>query len=361
LEQFAFTALWSAAVAVAWAFGIWADIHDPSKERAAVLGRVGFLLLAKYMVVDSLPWFGSNVAAMPVINAYTLAGAAVAVLLAGASAIRVQSEPRRVYLSTPTPGGLTAGLIAILWAGTFEIIRIVSRGTLPNAAAWPDGQLSLILLTAWWAGLAMILFVIVPKLDADPGKSLPYRIFAAGFILLLGVKFLTVDTLLFRCQFDPSQALPVFNPMGLAAAILGCALGLIWWQSSNPPLPRRFRPAAIGLLILTSLWIGSLEIDRCFHRWLVRFVSDPQLAENVTLSIFWSAFAAACVISGFRYRSAAMRYFGLCLIAVTLAKVVLVDTQAFGTGYRVLVYLALGVILIGISAIYGKMSMKNPA
>jgi uncharacterized membrane protein len=361
LEQFAFTALWSLAAAFAWAAAMWADIHDPKSQRAAALRRVGFLLLAKYMVADSLPWFGSNVAAMPVLNAYTLAGVAVAVLLTGTSSLRMLAEPWRVRFRTPTPSGLTAGLFTILWAGTFEIIRIVSQGTLPNAAAWPEGQLSLILLTAWWTGLATILFVSVPMLDADPGISLPYRKFSAAFILLLGCKFLLIDTLFFRAQFDPANALPIFNPMGLAGAILGCAFSLIWWQSSKPPLPRHYRPAAIGLLLLVSLWIGSLEIDRCFHWWIpARLISNPQLAANAPLSIFWSIFAAACVTSGFRYRSAPMRYFGLSLIAVTLIKVVLVDTQSFGTGYRILAYLALGVILIGISAIYGKMSMKNP-
>ena len=61
-------------------------------------------------------------------------------------------------------------------------------------------------------------------------------------------------------------------------------------------------------------------------------------------------------LSGFRFRTAGLRYFGLGLFAVTLLKVVLLDMSQVQTGYRVLSFLGLGLLLMGTSVLYGKLS-----
>ena len=76
----------------------------------------------------------------------------------------------------------------------------------------------------------------------------------------------------------------------------------------------------------------------------------------MAFSIFWSVFALSCVLSGFRFRTAGLRYFGLGLFAVTLLKVVLLDMSQVQTGYRVLSFLGLGLLLMGTSVLYGKLS-----
>jgi len=117
------------------------------------------------------------------------------------------------------------------------------------------------------------------------------------------------------------------------------------------------------LAILVVLWAGTLEIDRVFERMIAAgsaagsgAFADPRRAKQVAFSIFWSVFAVSCVLSGFRFRTAGLRYFGLGLFAVTLLKVVVLDMSQVQTGYRVLSFLGLGLLLMGTSVLYGKLS-----
>jgi uncharacterized membrane protein len=74
------------------------------------------------------------------------------------------------------------------------------------------------------------------------------------------------------------------------------------------------------------------------------------------MSIFWSAFAIAAVAAGFATRTAGLRYFGLALFALTLAKVAVIDLRHAETGYRILSTMGLGGLLLLTSVVYGKLS-----
>src|SRR5207245_1593111 len=98
------------------------------------------------------------------------------------------------------------------------------------------------------------------------------------------------------------------------------------------------------LVALVLLWAGTIEIDRYFSAGLI-----PTHAEQVSLSIFWSLFAVAAVLTGFLMRSAPLRYVGLGLFAITLVKVVSIDMSQVQTGYRILSFMGLGILLLGTS------------
>jgi uncharacterized membrane protein len=114
------------------------------------------------------------------------------------------------------------------------------------------------------------------------------------------------------------------------------------------------------LSILVLLWAGTLEIDRAFERLgMARMASiDAERAKQAAISVYWGLYAIGCVILGFRLRQAALRYVGLGLFAVALFKVVLVDLNHLGTGYRILSFLALGMLLMVTSVFYGKFSPR---
>jgi uncharacterized membrane protein len=90
---------------------------------------------------------------------------------------------------------------------------------------------------------------------------------------------------------------------------------------------------------------------------------DYVRAAQVTISVFWSVYAIACVALGFAVRVAGVRYFGLALFALTVVKVFFVDLSTVSTGYRILSFLGLGLLLLGTSVLYGKLSpvlLKEP-
>jgi uncharacterized membrane protein len=62
------------------------------------------------------------------------------------------------------------------------------------------------------------------------------------------------------------------------------------------------------------------------------------------------------VALGFAIRVAGVRYFGLALFALTVVKVFFVDLSTVSTGYRILSFLGLGLLLLGTSVLYGKLS-----
>jgi uncharacterized membrane protein len=189
---------------------------------------------------------------------------------------------------------------------------------------------------------------------------------------MLAVKFLVIDTLLFRVFTGARPAPVVVNFQTFTALVVVAAMVLVAWLTARrAPVGgdtdesaslRPARPLAVTvgfLAVLVVLWGGTLEIDRAFERMAAAGTAlfrDPGRAKQVAFSIFWSVFAVCSVVAGFRFRRAGLRYFGLALFAVTLLKVVLLDMSQVQTGYRVLSFLGLGLLLMGTSVLYGKLS-----
>ena len=69
-------------------------------------------------------------------------------------------------------------------------------------------------------------------------------------------------------------------------------------------------------------------------------------------------YGAILMAIGFRNRSAFVRWQALILIAFTTAKVFLYDVSQLGGSYRILSFIALGAILLGISFIYQRDWLK---
>jgi uncharacterized membrane protein len=162
---------------------------------------------------------------------------------------------------------------------------------------------------------------------------------------------------------------PVYNPaVILGAALLASALALLrlpLLRGSDRPggggdALRAIRSAGGFAAVLIVLWGVTMEVDRYFEFTgggpVPGMPAEGTRAKHVTLSIFWSLYAVACVALGFRLRVAGLRYFGLGLFAVTAAKVMLVDLSQVQTGYRILSFLGLGLLLLGTSVLYGKLS-----
>jgi uncharacterized membrane protein len=341
MEQLAFTLLWSAS-----AMALWAAARQQDHPQYYFVRQLPLLLIAKFMLVDTLPWFGANGSALG-LNILVAAGLAVALVTAGVTMIRWR----------PSPGGFAAALFTLCWAGMFEIDRAVSRGLLSTWGAWPHVQLFQILLTAWWAAGAVGLFLQVGALS-QPTAAVPiFRKAAAMALILLGIKFLTVDTIFIWLSGAAPRAMVLINPQALTAAVMIATLGLVWLSTptDNSRIPR----VAGFLAMLTILWIGSLEIDRLFSFWIAGNVfPNLRLAEQVAISVFWAIFAVAAVLGGFRLQTAALRYFGLALFGITLAKVLLVDLSQVSSGYRFVSLIGVGALLLGTSVVYGKLGPR---
>lgn len=153
---------------------------------------------------------------------------------------------------------------------------------------------------------------------------------------------------------------PIYNPAAAAgAALFASALVLLRLPLRLPAWRAQVRAASGFTAVLVLLWTVTMEIDRYFEFIAALLVApaaaDATRAKQVTISIFWSVYAVACVAFGFRFRVARLRYFGLGLFAATAVKVMIVDLSQVQTGYRILSFLGLGLLLLGTSVLYGKL------
>jgi uncharacterized membrane protein len=129
-------------------------------------------------------------------------------------------------------------------------------------------------------------------------------------------------------------------------AVLAIVLALI----ARTTRPLAYRIAATATAVTLALFYLTLEVKRLFHGpVLAGPISD---AEQYTYSTVWLAFGIALLAVGFFLRSQPARLTALAVIALTIAKVFIVDTASIAGIYRALSVIGLGVVLLGIGWVY---------
>jgi len=109
----------------------------------------------------------------------------------------------------------------------------------------------------------------------------------------------------------------------------------------------------VNALILLAV---SLEI---YNYWSVHdlgagwaVLEANRIVAEFSYSAWFMLFGAILLAIGFARRSAFLRWQGLVLLAVSVGKVFLVDMSALSQGYRILSFLGLGALLLGVSFVY---------
>jgi uncharacterized membrane protein len=123
-------------------------------------------------------------------------------------------------------------------------------------------------------------------------------------------------------------------------------------------LLRRLPPsvrAAPDPLAVTALFLVLMNVVLlvAMNREIVRALAGSNTAD-FAFSGWMAVQGAAMLAAGFWKRAALARWIGLLLLAITIVKMVVYDMRSLGTGYRVVSYLALGVLLMVVSFAYQK-------
>jgi uncharacterized membrane protein len=111
-----------------------------------------------------------------------------------------------------------------------------------------------------------------------------------------------------------------------------------------------YRTVATITAIALALFYLTLEVRLLFNgpaAWGP--IGD---AEQYTLSTVWLAFGIVLLAVGFYLRSQPARLPALAVIALTIAKVFIVDTASISGIYRALSVIGLGIVLLGIGWVY---------
>ncbi|MFL5262246.1 MAG: DUF2339 domain-containing protein, partial [Anaeromyxobacteraceae bacterium] len=77
-------------------------------------------------------------------------------------------------------------------------------------------------------------------------------------------------------------------------------------------------------------------------------------------TVVWAVCATALVVGGFAARSALARRLGLGVFAATLAKLAFWDVWRLARSYQILVFIAVGALLLAASYLYARRGRATP-
>ena len=181
---------------------------------------------------------------------------------------------------------------------------------------------------------------------------------ALGIIRLVAFDNFRVETLIFNARFATYL---------VAIAILGGIVAVAERRATGREI-MVVRIAGICLNVL-ALMALTLEASDYFNRQLTVWyqIQSPhayiksheiEVARNFSYSAIWLVYGAGLMMFGFWKQSAFVRWQALVLIALTIGKVFLFDVSELQQGYRILSFIALGAVLMGISYAYHRDWLK---
>ena len=86
---------------------------------------------------------------------------------------------------------------------------------------------------------------------------------------------------------------------------------------------------------------------------------DLRLAQHLSLSVIWTVYGGGLLIAGIWRRSRMLRIMALILLSVTIVKVFLLDMASLDKIYRIISFIVLGAILIGVSYLYQRYRQRT--
>lgn len=110
------------------------------------------------------------------------------------------------------------------------------------------------------------------------------------------------------------------------------------------------RPIGFGAVTLFALAILTLENYSFFS--MRRIDAQGEWGAQMAVTITWGLFAVAALVVGFRIRVRAVRLAALGLLGVAGLKLVLFDMSSVEQIYRILTFVAMGLLMIGASYLY---------
>ena len=111
-------------------------------------------------------------------------------------------------------------------------------------------------------------------------------------------------------------------------------------------------PAApiLGLIGILVLWIVMTQDVWLSYDFRTR--ANSRRLAYMYISVLWAIYASVLMVVGVWWRRRLVRYVGLGIFVLLLAKIFLVDTTTLDVMYRIAGFLATGLALVGVSYLY---------
>jgi hypothetical protein len=208
-----------------------------------------------------------------------------------------------------------------------------------------DAQASSVALA--WLGLSVVLILLHARL---------HRLALDIFGLLGLCAAVGAWGIAYPASWMEGRMLPGLHP-GLGVAILLVLAGAAsaWWL--RQPRSRATEPALLPVIAALSLMLlfgaTSLEVARS-----AGIVADDTTVRKAAVSIWWGLFAVGLIAAGFGARITLMRHAGLALLAVATAKAALIDLTDVPQLWRVVSFIGLGLLMLGVAVGYARVTAR---
>jgi uncharacterized membrane protein len=206
-------------------------------------------------------------------------------------------------------------------------------------------------ITLGWALEAAAVFWLFGRLPHAGLKT-----FGALLYALVGVRLLLNWDNVLRYQ---GHGRPIFNWLLYTYGVpaLCCLLGAAaLTRAEATPGSRRYLAPAVSLLglVLIFVLINLEVVDFYSAGHYLEPTTERPLARDLTMSVAWALYATVLLVIGFWRQRKTLRFISLGVLGLTVAKVFLYDLSTLAGIYRVLALLALGVVSIVVSLLYGR-------
>jgi uncharacterized membrane protein len=204
-----------------------------------------------------------------------------------------------------------------------------------------------VILTATWAGAALALAVAGTRVKYAPS---PYA--AGGFLTLALGHVLIYEAPPDSLIYGVDHALVAFAASGaVAIAAIGASqLGV--WSDARWKLALEVLGASLVVYIGSAAIVDAFQPHTAFDTGLDLEVRQRGQA---ILSGFWSVTGLAALVWGLVRNSRVLRLGGFALLALALSKVFLYDLSTLEALWRVLSFVALGLLLLAGAFAYQRM------
>ena len=180
-----------------------------------------------------------------------------------------------------------------------------------------------------------------------------YRIGAATLIVVaMGLWSLHVNWAHAGAS-EPLPYLPLLNALDLAhvLAILAIVSAVLAARRSGLPRPELLTPAIAASIsgVVAFIWANSMLL-RTIHHWAgVPYRFEPLMRSVIvqaSLSVFWSVLALGLMVYATRKATRTVWVVGAVLMAVVVAKLVLIDLSRLGGIERIVSFIGVGILML---------------
>jgi uncharacterized membrane protein len=270
------------------------------------------------------------------------------------------------------PGWFALGLVFFFLAAGWLGYRLNKEGKLFNesllglAGVFAVTAVPLLLEQHWipvaWSAEAVMLNWLGLRYEGP--------LLRKASLILLGAAIIRVFAVEYSASLNASWAyVPIINNRFVAFAAVAIAAFVVQGLRINKedilsPLEKK---EIAGLLVLA----GNFLLLFNFSVELLDFIdsyygsrgtswenTDIWMLKQVSLSCLWAVYSLALICIGMAKRISFLRIVGLLLFALTILKVFFFDLSSLQQLYRIISFIVLGIVLLGVSYLYHRFREK---